>query len=641
MSVLDPKKFKSYLPIARQLENVDLTWKDVATVDKKLTEKWINSSEVVAHSVLIEPNSQNLYCNDFKSFLDNEYAKCLRLVTFNTVSYLGNESYTQMVVFAKIDIASQTEIPGLIGYLCDIKPDEIIEGFNDFSIMSSTRVGVDWMMLGPISFVNACCKPNVAYVNVKKLMICVSLRDIKAGEELNVFYGKHFFGENNVECLCPHKGLHGSPFPDLPAKRKNLSTPLAFSNSERIRHKNEIEINRFSRQGFPTRARIAFPEDMLENVHENNFVTYESIFGSQEVPPVAAEIPIASSNDVVPQIVEYVELPTTDFSTANGLGEDRMSISEVNFACSSLIGLERFEGNNRADLCTEEYHSEEFLDFELYEDSGIGHDHFMKKFQYFADKHKFSDCARNDMLKLFAGTLPCPNKIFADLLVTNMPIMTSKGSGSSKYVIVDLFCQLEKILERNALYVKKSWSASCPWEFSTDMFKKSEIQLVLSTDGAPVFKSSKLSVWPVWVQVYNLPPILRSSFCNLSLLGLWHGESKPDFSELLSIICLELKTICNKIFNLKELGKIKFKIRSIVCDMPATAYVLCMKQHMGYSSCPNCFIKGFHQNRRMLFSVKKAFIMRDNESFLQCGFLADQTKQIVSGVKSSTPLKNF
>ena len=150
------------------------------------------------------------------------------------------------------------------------------------------------------------------------------------------------------------------------------------------------------------------------------------------------------------------------------------------------------------------------------------------------------------MLKLFAGTLPCPNKIFADLLVTNKPITTSKGSGGSKYVIVDLFCRLEKILERNALYVKKSWSASCPWEFSTDIFKKSEIQLVLSTDGAPVFKSSKLSVWPVWVQVYNLPPILRSNFCNLSLLGLWHGESKPGFSELLSSICLELKTICNK-----------------------------------------------------------------------------------------------
>ena len=219
--------------------------------------------------------------------------------------------------------------------------------------------------------------------------MCFSKR-YKSGEELTVFYGKHFFGENNVECLCPLKGLHGSPFPNLPAKRKKLSTPLAFNNTERIRHKNKIEFNRFSRQGFPTRARIAFPEDMLENVHENNFVTYESIFGSLEAPPVAAEIPIASSNDVVPQIVEYVELASTDFST------------------------------------------------------------------YFADKHKFSDCSRNDMLKLFAGTLPCPNKIFADLLVKNMPIMTSKGSSSSKYVIVDLFCQLEKILERNALYVKKS-----------------------------------------------------------------------------------------------------------------------------------------------------------------------------------------
>ena len=75
--------------------------------------------------------------------------------------------------------------------------------------------------------------------------------------------------------------------------------------------------------------------------------------------------------------------------------------------------------------------------------------------------------------------------------------------------------------------------------------------------------------------------------------------------------------------------------------MPATAYVLCMKQHMGYSSCPHCFIKGFHKNNRMLFKVSKTFVLRENDSFKRCGDLADKTKTVVNGVKSYTPLNKF
>ena len=285
--------------------------------------------------------------------------------------------------------------------------------------------------------------------------------------------------------------------------------------------------------------------------------------------------------------------------------------------------------------------TEESLDIELYEGADIGYDKFMKKFESVCNQHKFSQSARNDVLKMFASTLPRPNKIFAELPITNMPLVTIKKSSDYTYVFVDLLAQIERIVNRNACYVKKSWSASCSWEFSTDLFSEGELQLVLNTDGAPVFKSRKISIWPIWVQVFNLPPVLRSSLSNLSLLGLWYGTSKPDFNQLLSYVSLELSNLCNSTIEHQKLGRIKLRVRSIICDMPATAYVLCMKQHMGYNSCPHCFIKGYHKNKRMLFKVNKAFILRENDSFKKCGILADKLKQVVSGVKSSTPLNSF
>ena len=83
------------------------------------------------------------------------------------------------------------------------------------------------------------------------------------------------------------------------------------------------------------------------------------------------------------------------------------------------------------------------------------------------------------------------------------------------------------------------------------------------------------------------------------------------------------------------------RYRSIVCDAPARAYVLCMKQHMGYDSCAHCFIKGFHKNNRLLFKVSKPFILREKNTFQACGELAEKRRIAVNGVKLITPLSKF
>ena len=150
-----------------------------------------------------------------------------------------------------------------------------------------------------------------------------------------------------------------------------------------------------------------------------------------------------------------------------------------------------------------------------------------------------------------------------------------------------------------------------------------------------------LPVWPIWVQIVNLPPKLRSAFSNLVLLGHWHGKSKPDFKKLLPALVFELESLRDANLVIEGLGPIKFRVRSIVADMPATACVLCMIQFNGYSSCPHCYINGFSSNRRMLLSCKKLFKLGENLDFKACSWYADRTNEMKCGVKSSTPLNSL
>ena len=171
--------------------------------------------------------------------------------------------------------------------------------------------------------------------------------------------------------------------------------------------------------------------------------------------------------------------------------------------------------------------------------------------------------------------------------------------------MIDLIPQLNRIVKKNISYIQQSWSNLCNWETPTDAFCKSELQLVFNTDGAPIFKSSKLSVWPTWVQIFNLPPVLRSSYSNICLLALWYGESKPDFDDMLQRVCLELESFSNGVL-FESIGRVFLRYRSIVCE-----------------------------------EVSKPFILREKNTFQACGELAEKRRIAVNGVKSITPLSKF
>ena len=59
------------------------------------------------------------------------------------------------------------------------------------------------------------------------------------------------------------------------------------------------------------------------------------------------------------------------------------------------------------------------------------------------------------------------------------------------------------------------------------------IRLILNSDGCQLFESLvKLSAWPLWAAIADLPPMKRAAFRNMTFCCLFFGRGKPDFQKV-------------------------------------------------------------------------------------------------------------
>uniref|UniRef100_A0A1X7TL76 Uncharacterized protein n=1 Tax=Amphimedon queenslandica TaxID=400682 RepID=A0A1X7TL76_AMPQE len=83
---------------------------------------------------------------------------------------------------------------------------------------------------------------------------------------------------------------------------------------------------------------------------------------------------------------------------------------------------------------------------------------------------------------------------------------------------------------------------------NADFFScKEHLGVIINTDGVPLFKSSRTTLWPVYLEIGNYPPTVRFRKENAVICGFWIGQSKPDMQVL-------LKRILKAIDNLNILG---------------------------------------------------------------------------------------
>ncbi|XP_056009246.1 uncharacterized protein LOC130046297 isoform X1 [Ostrea edulis] len=125
--------------------------------------------------------------------------------------------------------------------------------------------------------------------------------------------------------------------------------------------------------------------------------------------------------------------------------------------------------------------------------------------------------------------------------------------------------------------------------------QQENVSFTFNTDGAPVFKSSKISVWPIFLVVNELPYKLRMLKENMLMAGLWFGPCKPAMGTFLSPFLDCFKRLHDGIQCFSPfLGN--FTCRAYLlngtADLPARSLLCNSVQYNGSFSCWKCLQKG-------------------------------------------------
>lgn len=121
------------------------------------------------------------------------------------------------------------------------------------------------------------------------------------------------------------------------------------------------------------------------------------------------------------------------------------------------------------------------------------------------------------------------------------------------------------------------------------------VSFTMNTDGVPIFKSSKFSIWPVYLMINELPKKERKLTENMILCGLWFGEMKPFMPLFGKPLHETLKTLETSGIQIEINGRTEKCKGFLLCttaDLPARSLLLNMNQFNGAYSCQKCKLEG-------------------------------------------------
>lgn len=102
---------------------------------------------------------------------------------------------------------------------------------------------------------------------------------------------------------------------------------------------------------------------------------------------------------------------------------------------------------------------------------------------------------------------------------------------------------------------------------------------------------------------------------NVTIVGIFYGEGKPgNCNAFLDKFVHEAIDLINNgiLFNNYRYN---VRLKTLICDAPAKAYVLQVKNHTGFNSCTKCVIEGEFIDNRVTFRKGANKILRTNELF--------------------------
>jgi hypothetical protein len=125
---------------------------------------------------------------------------------------------------------------------------------------------------------------------------------------------------------------------------------------------------------------------------------------------------------------------------------------------------------------------------------------------------------------------------------------------------------------------------------------QSTLHLMLYTDGVQLNNSNNKHFWPVYLELIELPAIIRNSKRSKIIFGIWIGKKKPTSDILFCKLLEQIKKYKEKGIEVqnKNKNKVKFYIDvyGFMGDTPAKSLVMNMTQFNSYYGCPYCLNPG-------------------------------------------------
>lgn len=125
--------------------------------------------------------------------------------------------------------------------------------------------------------------------------------------------------------------------------------------------------------------------------------------------------------------------------------------------------------------------------------------------------------------------------------------------------------------------------------------KTYNLSLLMNTDGANVFESNQISLWPVQFYFNFLPPSLRFQLSNIVVGALFVGEKKPDVLKFFEPLGKELERLQESLLTV-EIEKMNWQfsvsLTHTSLDLPAKAMVQNKCQYNGRIACSYCLHPG-------------------------------------------------
>ncbi|XP_047220535.1 uncharacterized protein LOC124867893 isoform X2 [Girardinichthys multiradiatus] len=164
---------------------------------------------------------------------------------------------------------------------------------------------------------------------------------------------------------------------------------------------------------------------------------------------------------------------------------------------------------------------------------------------------------------------------------------------------------------------------------------KYDLTLIWNCDGAPVFKSSKCSIWPIQCQVIELEPEIRKRHILMS--ALWFGPAKPSMITLLTPFVKEASLLETEgiAWQDRKGHSHVSKVFVLICSSDSVACPLLRntKQFNGFYGCDFCLHRG---GRSYSYEQPVPLLRNERDHFSHA--MSGTNNEPVYGVKRPSPL---